>query len=138
VRVRSPRIDELAPRLATRGWRVERQPDDSAHVFDAEPAQIGDVAGAEGLWIHELTLVQSSLEEAFMRLTAGSVEYHAGRSDAQHALEVESAAVPGWGWGASQPGESGQPGQPGESEQPAQPQQPEQPEQNSPAKERVQ
>jgi ABC-2 type transport system ATP-binding protein len=116
VRVRSPRMDELAPQLATRGWRLERQPDASVHVFDAEPAQIGDVAGAAGLWIHELTLVQSSLEEAFMRLTANSVEYHAGRSDAQHALEVESAAAPGWGWNATaQSGESAQSQQSGQN-----------------------
>jgi len=78
VRVRSPRMSELAPRLAGRGWRVDRQPDDSVHVYDAKPEQIGDAAGAEGMWLHELTLVQSSLEEAFMRLTAGAVEYHAG------------------------------------------------------------
>jgi ABC-2 type transport system ATP-binding protein len=95
VRVRSPRMTDLAPKLAMRGWKVEQQPDASAHVFDAQPSEIGDVAGAEGLWIHELTLVQSSLEEAFMRLTAGSVEYQAGRADAQRGLENSEAA--GWG-----------------------------------------
>ncbi|MBR7829556.1 ABC transporter ATP-binding protein [Actinospica sp. MGRD01-02] len=95
VRVRSPQPAELAPKLALRGWRVERQPDESLHVYDTQPAQIGDVAGAEGLWLHELTLVQSSLEEAFMRLTAGSVEYHAGQSDDQGS--PDGPAVAGWG-----------------------------------------
>jgi ABC-2 type transport system ATP-binding protein len=78
VRVRSPQMADLAPRLASRGWQVNQQPDSSVHVYDAKPEQIGDVAGTEGLWLHELTLVQSSLEEAFMRLTANAVEYHAG------------------------------------------------------------
>jgi ABC-2 type transport system ATP-binding protein len=126
VRVRSPRMSELAPKLTMHGWKVEPQPDASAHVFDAEPSQIGDVAGAEGLWIHELTLVQSSLEDAFMRLTAGSVEYHAGRTDAQRALSAEQAT--GWGWGAEQ---GGQP------EQNSQVTQPTQPDQNSQAKEGI-
>jgi ABC-2 type transport system ATP-binding protein len=78
VRVRSPQLSELVPRLELRGWRVEQQADSSVHVYDTKPEHVGDVAGAEGLWLHELTLVHSSLEEAFMRLTANSVEYHAG------------------------------------------------------------
>jgi ABC-2 type transport system ATP-binding protein len=129
---------------------VEPQPDTSAHVFDAEPAQIGDVAGAEGLWIHELTLVQSSLEEAFMRLTAGSVEYHAGRTDAQRALSTEQAS--GWGWGEAQggqPGQNSRDAQPTQNSQavqstqnsrdtqPTQNSQAVQPDQNSQAKERI-
>ena len=43
-------------------------------------AAVGDVAGAAGFHLHELTLVRSSLEEAFMSLTADSVEFHAGPS----------------------------------------------------------
>jgi ABC-2 type transport system ATP-binding protein len=78
VRVRSPQLDRLVPRLEQRGWRVEQQPDSSVRVYDTKPDQVGDLAGAEGLWLHELTLVQSSLEEAFMRLTANAVEYHGG------------------------------------------------------------
>jgi ABC-2 type transport system ATP-binding protein len=98
VRVRSPQPSDLAPKLASRGWRVERQQDDSLHVYDAQPAQIGDAAGSEGLWLHELTLVQSSLEEAFMRLTAGSVEYHAGQSgDGEGQRAPDGTAMPGWG-----------------------------------------
>ena len=98
VRVRSPQMADLAPKLASRGWRVEPQQDESVHVYDAQPAQIGDVAGAAGLWLHELTLVQSSLEEAFMRLTAGSVEYHAGQAGGGDAQRVpDGTAMPGWG-----------------------------------------
>ena len=39
--------------------------------------EIGDLAFSEGIRLHELTTVRASLEEAFMELTAGSVEYHA-------------------------------------------------------------
>jgi len=111
VRVRSPQMAELAPRLAQRGWKVDQQPDYSVHVYDANPEQIGDVAGTEGLWLHELTLVQSSLEEAFMRLTAGSVEYHAG-GDAAGAQPAEGQQ-PLTGWGAAPQGAPGAPGVPG-------------------------
>ena len=39
--------------------------------------QIGDLAFSEAIRLHELTTVHASLEEAFMELTASSVEYHA-------------------------------------------------------------
>ena len=39
--------------------------------------QIGDLAFGEGIRLHELTTVRASLEEAFMELTADSVEYRA-------------------------------------------------------------
>ena len=40
-------------------------------------AQIGDVAAAHGLALHELTPQQASLEEAFMDLTHEDVEFKA-------------------------------------------------------------
>jgi ABC-2 type transport system ATP-binding protein len=39
--------------------------------------EVGDLAFSEGIRLHELATVRASLEEAFMELTAGSVEYHA-------------------------------------------------------------
>ena len=39
--------------------------------------QVGDLAFGEGIRLHELTTVRASLEEAFIELTADSVEYHA-------------------------------------------------------------
>jgi ABC-2 type transport system ATP-binding protein len=39
--------------------------------------EIGDLAFSEGVRLHELTMLRASLEEAFMELTASSVEYHA-------------------------------------------------------------
>lgn len=101
IYLRSPHAAQLAQRLTARGWRVEpatdgappnaTSPDDGTSprrrafaddgalaVYGATTEEIGDVAGAEGLHLHELRRVHASLEEAFMRLTADSVEYHAG------------------------------------------------------------
>ena len=43
----------------------------------ARPARIGELAAEHQLVLHELSPQQASLEEAFMQLTAESVEYHA-------------------------------------------------------------
>jgi ABC-2 type transport system ATP-binding protein len=40
-------------------------------------AAIGEAAAANRVVLHELAPEQASLEEAFMRLTKDSVEYHA-------------------------------------------------------------
>ena len=42
---------------------------------------IGDIAFEQGIRVHELSVLRASLEEAFMELTADSVEYHAGVPD---------------------------------------------------------
>jgi ABC-2 type transport system ATP-binding protein len=106
VRVRSPQMAELAPKLAAQGWQVQQQPDYSVHVLGADPGRVGDVAGQNGLWLHELALVQSSLEEAFMRLTADSVEYHAAHVPSGPAdplgLPRLPQNVPAWGQSGSE------------------------------------
>jgi len=38
---------------------------------------VGDIAFEQGIRLHELTLLRASLEEAYMEVTADSVEYHA-------------------------------------------------------------
>ena len=40
--------------------------------------QIGDLAAAHGIAIHELTPQRASLEEAFMKLTNDAIEFHGG------------------------------------------------------------
>ncbi|PSL05862.1 ABC-2 type transport system ATP-binding protein [Haloactinopolyspora alba] len=85
VRVRSPQAGELAERMTGQGWRVERADDGAMAVYGATAEAIGDIAGAHGLYLHELGGVQASLEDAFMRLTEDSVEYHAGVPGAAHA-----------------------------------------------------
>ena len=76
VRVKSPHRDRLGELLRREGCELAVDGDE-LHVQGSSAAQVGDLAGAAGLHLHELTLVQSSLEDAFMTLTADSVEYHA-------------------------------------------------------------
>lgn len=78
--VRSPHATELAQRLTGRGFRVEPTDDGAMAVEGATLQQVGAIAGDAGLHVYELRGVEASLEDAFMRLTADSVEYHAGVS----------------------------------------------------------
>jgi ABC-2 type transport system ATP-binding protein len=78
VTVRTPDAAGLAAVLAAEGADV-RPADAGALVVTGLPAaRIGDLALAHGVGLHELTTRTASLEEAFMDLTADSVEYLAG------------------------------------------------------------
>jgi ABC-2 type transport system ATP-binding protein len=57
-----------------------RDEGDSLVVSGMEIADIGDLAAAKGLTLHELSPQRGSLEEAFIQLTGDSVEYHAAVS----------------------------------------------------------
>ena len=74
VRVRSPQHDEVATLLRREGLDVAAHGGE-LRVHGLDPAGVGELAGRSGLLLHELTLVRSSLEDAFMTLTADSVEY---------------------------------------------------------------
>ncbi|MGY1667103.1 ABC transporter ATP-binding protein [Geodermatophilus sp. SYSU D00696] len=78
IRVRSPQAGRLAELLRRSGADVTRDGDD-LRVQGVDTATTGELAAGAGLVLHELGLVTSSLEEAFMTLTAGSVEYAAAR-----------------------------------------------------------
>ena len=74
VRVRSPRPGEVADLLRRSRLDVVRAGDE-LRVQGLDAAGVGELVGRAGLYLHELTLVSSSLEDAFMTLTAGAVEY---------------------------------------------------------------
>jgi ABC-2 type transport system ATP-binding protein len=76
VRVRSPQQGAVADLLRRDGLDVVAHGDE-LRVQGREAAGIGELVATAGLVLHELTLVRSSLEEAFMSLTADSVEYSA-------------------------------------------------------------
>ncbi len=78
VQVRSPQAGQLAELLRRSGADVTRDGDE-LRVQGVDVATTGELAAGAGLVLHGLGLVTSSLEEAFMTLTAGSVEYTAGR-----------------------------------------------------------
>jgi ABC-2 type transport system ATP-binding protein len=96
VLVRTPdgRLSEL---ITENGGTVKPEPDGALGVTGIEAPRIGELAAGAGIILHELTPRLASLEEAFMELTADSVEY--GRS-----------AVP-----AGQPGPAAQPDYSGRS-----------------------
>jgi ABC-2 type transport system ATP-binding protein len=75
VRVRSPQRGEVADLLVRHGLDVTPHEDDELRVEGLDAPAIGELVGKSGLYLHELTLVRSSLEDAFMTLTAASVEY---------------------------------------------------------------
>jgi ABC-2 type transport system ATP-binding protein len=76
VLVRSPRADELAVVLESAGAAVTAEPGGALTVTGLEAAQIGEVAAQRGIALHEVTGRTTSLEDAYLKLTAGSVEYH--------------------------------------------------------------
>jgi ABC-2 type transport system ATP-binding protein len=75
VRVRSPQIDALSAALKELGATTDSEDDGSLTVRGVDEVAIGDLAGARGIVLHELSPQTASLEEAFMELTEGSLEY---------------------------------------------------------------
>ncbi|MEU4482564.1 ATP-binding cassette domain-containing protein [Micromonospora sp. NPDC023966] len=80
VRVRGPEpagLATLGARLAAEGATVTSD-EGGLTVTGVTAGRVGDLAYELGVRLHELTPVAASLEEAFLELTAGSVEYAAG------------------------------------------------------------
>ncbi|MEU6059910.1 ABC transporter ATP-binding protein [Streptomyces sp. NPDC047097] len=82
VRLRSPEPVRLREALTAGGLAVAEGPDGVLEVDGASTEQVGDLAGAQGITLHELSAQRASLEEAFMQMTAGAVEYHAHHGSA--------------------------------------------------------
>ncbi|WP_176733756.1 ATP-binding cassette domain-containing protein [Micromonospora peucetia] len=78
VAVRTPDPATLAAVLEAEGADVRPADAGALVVTGLTAARIGDLALAHGIGLHELTTHTASLEEAFMELTADSVEYLAG------------------------------------------------------------
>jgi ABC-2 type transport system ATP-binding protein len=78
VRVRSPQASELRDLLVGPDVMVETVEPSVLEVDGLTTEQIGDAAAEHGFAIHELTLQQASLEEAFMDLTRDDVEFRTG------------------------------------------------------------
>jgi ABC-2 type transport system ATP-binding protein len=78
VIVRTPDAAGLTAALTGRGATVRPEGDGSLVVTGCGAAHIGETAAARRIVLHELTTRTASLEQAFMALTADSVDYLAG------------------------------------------------------------
>ncbi|GAB3941365.1 hypothetical protein GCM10027614_26560 [Micromonospora vulcania] len=75
--VRTPDPVALTSLLTAQGGAV-RPEGDALAVTGLTAAQVGELACAHRVPLHELLTRTASLEEAFMELTADSVDYPAG------------------------------------------------------------
>jgi ABC-2 type transport system ATP-binding protein len=75
VIVRSPDAARLSSLLAAQGATAVAETDGTLAVTGATQEQVGDLAFAERVLIHELTTRVATLEEAFLEATAGSQEF---------------------------------------------------------------
>ena len=78
VRVRSPQNDRLAKLVSAQGGSSHPEADGGLAVTGITASAIGELAGAQGIVLHELSPQEASLEEAYMELTHDSVEYRSG------------------------------------------------------------
>ena len=104
VRVRTPQIDVMAKAVAAAGGTPTANGDGSLLVQGLTTDRTGDIAFEAGVRLHELSQTRASLEQAFMELTADSVEYHAGDTPGSpgHAAELGQD-------GSASPAPTGQP-----------------------------
>lgn len=79
VRVRSPRDADLEALVSQMGGSSRREADGALAVTGLEPSAIGDLAGSNGIYLHELSTQEVSLEEVYMELTHDAVVYRAGQ-----------------------------------------------------------
>ena len=84
VLVRTPQEQQLREAVGERGWSAApTDPQGMVVVSGATAPQIGELAAARGIVLHELTPQRASLEEAFMELTRESGEFaHRGPNGA--------------------------------------------------------
>ncbi|MEV0279173.1 ATP-binding cassette domain-containing protein [Streptomyces sp. NPDC050610] len=119
VRISSPEHERLRDVLAGAGITAVTVSGGHLEVDGVAASALGELAAEHRLVLHELSPQQASLEEAFMQLTAGSVEYHAHSSSTGLAAETagpvgpvgpmgpggsvgpgETGGAPAAGWGA--------------------------------------
>jgi ABC-2 type transport system ATP-binding protein len=93
VRVRTPQREALVQLVTAAGGSVLDGADGVIVVQGLSVDRIGDLAFENVIRLHELAPAQASLEEAFMELTASSVEFHAGMPALPQERPVHSGGV---------------------------------------------
>ncbi|MFA3874753.1 ABC transporter ATP-binding protein [Streptomyces sp. MMCC 100] len=93
VRIRTPQREQLLDALHGSGATVVEAGDGVLEVDGDKSEAVGELAARHRIVLHELSPQRASLEEAFMQLTAESVEYHA--HDGQPPGAVPQQQPPG-------------------------------------------
>ncbi|MCR2791821.1 ABC transporter ATP-binding protein [Microbacterium sp. zg.Y625] len=75
VRVRARNVDRLIAAIAAPEVTVSTHPDGAVEITSLTAEQVADAAAACGVVLYEITTVEGSLEDAYLALTADSVEY---------------------------------------------------------------
>ena len=91
VRVRTPQPEQLRALLVRPQVVVESAQHGVLEVTGMTTEEIGEVAAANGVTLHELTPEEASLEQAFMELTREEVEYKATGTLATDSPEEAAA-----------------------------------------------
>lgn len=78
VRVKSPKAAALVDALRAGGAQVQSLDETTIEVRGPDAAQVGELAARYQVTLHELSQQTGSLEDAFLKATAGVQEYQAG------------------------------------------------------------
>ncbi|MFD8471229.1 ABC transporter ATP-binding protein [Streptomyces globisporus] len=102
TRLRSPQFERLRDVLHQEGFTAVETSGGVLEIDGATTEELGELAARHQVVLHELSSQRASLEEAFMQMTASSVEYHA-HSDRDPAAEPPAVGA-GWGETWNKPG----------------------------------
>ena len=78
VRITTPDPARLRTVFAAEGIQVTDIEDGALAAHGVDARRASELVAAHGLVVHEIALRQASLEEAFVRMTAGAVEFREG------------------------------------------------------------
>ncbi|RDG37531.1 ABC transporter ATP-binding protein [Streptomyces corynorhini] len=97
TRLRSPDRERVKDALDEAGITAVEGTGGVLEIDGVEPERLGELAARHGIVLHELSSQRASLEEAFMRMTAESVEYHAHTGPDGGGAPATGWGSPGWG-----------------------------------------
>ncbi|MFJ8131014.1 ABC transporter ATP-binding protein [Streptomyces hydrogenans] len=102
ARVRTPdaepgQREKLSGVLAEAGGQVLSEPDGALRVTGLPLSRISDLAHGADVRLWELSPHQASLEEAYMRLTQGAVDYRSSDDKLAHLQAPPQPGQPGYG-----------------------------------------
>ncbi|MFI1781179.1 ABC transporter ATP-binding protein [Streptomyces rubiginosohelvolus] len=102
TRLRSPQFERLRDVLHQEGFTAVETSGGVLEIDGATTEELGELAARHQVVLHELSSQRASLEEAFMQMTASSVEYHA-HSERDPVAEPPAVEA-GWGESWNKPG----------------------------------